>query len=75
MRKVIVIIAFAVMVLMLPSCRQEQKKKVGISVLTMTNPFFGRSPTLQGRHGEGRQEVIVVDPDGTPGKRTRWRKI
>ena len=64
MRKVILIVAFAVTVLMLPSCRQEQKKKVGISVLTMTNPFFKEiADVFKADMEKAGYEVIVVDPD------------
>jgi ribose transport system substrate-binding protein len=50
---------------LLAGCRQEAKKgKVGVSVLTMTNPFFKEiADVFQADMEKAGYEVIVVDPD------------
>jgi ribose transport system substrate-binding protein len=71
MRKAFFLFFVFAFALLATSCRQHQgdpnkpsKRKVGVSVLTMTNPFFKEiadvfSAEMQ-KHG---YEVIVVDPD------------
>ena len=56
MRKLLSILLVCVLALCAASCRQEPKKgKIGISVLTMTNPFFKEIADVfteeMGKHG------------------------
>jgi ribose transport system substrate-binding protein len=69
MRKVSLIGFLCVLALMPASCRQNQhdpnktsKGKIGISVLTMTNPFFKEiADVFKAEMEKHRYEVIVVD--------------